>query len=179
MISPTTDVLEAEIRAIVAAGSGLDFDTHVLPGKDSFGAPNDLYATVLMITDPEIGTPSTTITDDGTTLEEHTTRTVSARYSVQWVRKGARDAARRFAVWRASAEGLHAVNQRNLTVLPVSGIRQLDTLVDEEWEERVGMDVDIGYLESLTQAVDGAASTDIDIDLHLGGASVEELEITA
>ena len=48
------------------------------------------------------------------------------RYSVQWYRTGARDAARSFALWTSSPEGLAQAASADVTVLRVSDVRQLE-----------------------------------------------------
>ena len=151
MISPATEALEEAVRGYVAAGSGLDFDTHVIPGNSRGAATDGLYATVLLINQAIQGIPSTrfTLSDAPGLLDAPTQATVRDRYSVQWFRAGARDAARRFSVWVSSPMGLDYMAARGLGFLKVSSVRQLDNVISGAWEERAGLDLDICYVETV------------------------------
>ena len=164
MISPTTQDLEKVLRAHVAAGSGLDVDTHVIPGNDPHPAPKGLYATVLLIDATIQGVAYDVLSArSDNDLDVLTVRTMRGRYSVQWCRKGARDAARQFAVWTSSPLSLERARRNNVTLVRVSTVRQIDTIVSDKWEERAGVDLDVGYLESVTQEVASIASAQINV----------------
>ena len=107
MIVPTTYDLEDSVRALVAAGSGLDLN-QVIPGNDGGPAPDGLFASVLLIHQDTEGIPATPmrLRADELSLDAPTIATVTGRYSVQWFRRGAHDAARRFATWVWSPAGL-------------------------------------------------------------------------
>ena len=175
MIEPTTQRLDEVVRDYVAMGSGLDSDTDVIPGNDGGPSPNHLFATVLLVEDESPGVPFVRHTDVEGVLRSQTLRAVAARYSLQFFRTGARDAARQLAVWVSSSAGRDEALRQHITVRRVSGIRRLDRLVDDEWEERVNVDLTIGYLESLTEPVDAIASAHVAI--RLDAAAVEELEV--
>ena len=155
MIAPTTQSLERAVRAYVAAGSGLE-SGQVKPGNGNWPSPSDLYVTVLLIHQTIQGIPATALrlTGDGLGLDAETLATVEDRYSVQWFREGARDAARRFSVWVYSPEGLQSAQDTGFTLLRVSDVRQLDEVVSGAWEERAGMDLHIGYGQKIEQALD-------------------------
>ena len=139
--NPATAPLEASIRSYVAAGSGLRSQV-VIPGNDVGPAPQELYASVLLIHQEIRGIPANIFDGEA---EGRTLATVHGRYSVQWFRSGARDAAFRLAVWISSSVGLEAAVSRGFTMLRVSDVRQLDELVSDAWEERAGLDLDLGY----------------------------------
>ena len=153
--APTTQDLERSIRAYVAAGSGLA-SSQVIPGYTDGPAPNGLYASVLLINEAIQGIPGTifNLSESGQGLKAPVRATVRASYSVQWFREGSRDAARRFSVWASSPAGRELAAARGLTFLSVSDVRQLDDIVSDAWEERAGLDLEIGYIQMLTQALD-------------------------
>ncbi|MYD92455.1 MAG: hypothetical protein F4Y02_01925, partial [Chloroflexi bacterium] len=161
MISPSSRALDEVIRGYVAMGSGLDVDTDVLPGNPKGPTPQGLYATVLFVDDATPGTPYRRWTDVEGALTAQTLRDTSARYSVQWMRTGARDAARRFVAWLSSSAGHDEAIRQHLVVQRVSAIRRLDTLIADDWEERVNVDLQIGYVEALCQRADAIASAGI------------------
>ena len=177
MIAPATATLEANIRAYVAAGSDLDADTHVFPGNDKGPAPKELYATVLLVTSASQGVPYRIVTNADVDLDDETVRTVRAQYSVQWFRDGARDAAQQFATWTSSFAGIQDAAERRLTFLGVSAVRQIGLIVSDGWEERAGLDLDVGYLESVTQQTTAIESVGIGFAPDAGPAV--ELEIEA
>ena len=176
MIEPTTAVLEEAIRQFVALGSQLNADTHVIAGNRRGSAPPSLYATVLSIGAEPDGVHYTSYaarTDGG--LDVTTVNTVRARYSVQWYRAGARDAARRFGVWVHSPAGLDAAAERALTCLQTSEIRQIDGVISNAWEERAGLDLDLGYLEKVMATSDSIETVPLELDF--GGATTN-FEVT-
>ena len=163
MISPDTRTLERAVRGYVAAGSGLE-SRRVLPGNRNAPASNDLYATVLLITASVRGIPYTLYEGDGELVDASTIGTVGARYSVQWYRRGARDAARRFGVWTSSPKGVDFANARGLTFMRVSDVRQIDSIVSDAWEERAGLDLDLEYQESVQESIPTIGSVPITIN---------------
>ena len=155
MIAPTTQSLERAVRAYVAAGSGLE-PRLVRPGNQRGNVPDGLFASVLLIHQTIEGIPATalSLTEDSLSLDAGTLATVEDRYSVQWFREGARDAARGFSVWVYSPEGLQTAQDNGLTLRRVSDVRQLDEVVSGAWEERAGLDLHIGYTQKIHQTLD-------------------------
>ena len=173
MIKPTTQDLEDGIRAYVATGSGLA-EKLVIPGNDKWSAPNSLFATVLMIDHVSVGIPFNDPLPTGNNPQAPTFNTVRVRYSVQWFRKAARDAARQFAVWANTPAGLEDIADRGLTFLRVSAVRQLDGIIDD-YEERAGLDLEIGYIERLQ--VSGQRLVEVPIVINSGGQE-HTIEVT-
>ena len=172
MVSPDTQTLERAVRGYVAAGSGLS-SNRVIEGNGDGSAPNELFASVLLITAEARGVPWTLYREgEGDMLDAPTIGTVRARYSVQWHRRGARDAARRFSLWLWSPEGMERAATAGLTIARASDVRQLDAIIADAWEERAGLDLDIGYLESVSQQVGAIGSVPIAV------GSDEEFVIT-
>ena len=155
MIAPTTQSLERAVRGLVAAGSGLE-PRRVRRGNQRGAVPDSLFASVLLIHNAVQGIPATAsrLTGEGLSLSAETFATVEDRYSVQWFREGARDAARRFSVWVYSPEGLQSALDAGLTLRRVSDVRQLDDVVSGVWEERAGLDLHIGYTQTIKQTLD-------------------------
>ena len=163
MLSPTTKALERDVRAWVAAGSGLE-GKRVLRGKDRGIGPAEPYATVLLITQRPEGQawvqyePSEDVLLDATTVSSD-----SYEYSVQWFRTSARDRGRRFRLWAESPAGIIAAAERGLTLYRSSELRQLNEVLSEEWEERAGLELLMGHLSTVTSPVGIVEGIDIGV----------------
>ncbi len=164
MIAPSTYDLEDKVRGLVAAGSAMD-PNFVIPGNDDGPTPDELFATALLIHQDIQGIPATPVTlaSDGLALDAPTVATVRGRYSVQWFRAGAHDAARRFATWLSSPAGLSKAHEYGLTTRRVSDVRQLDDIVSGVWEERSGVDLDVEYLQTIDETVDYLRSVPVEV----------------
>ena len=164
MIAPTTQGLERAIRGLVAAGSSLE-SRRVRPGQRGGPIPGDLFATVLLIHQDTEGLPVTpmSLSSDGLSLDAPTVATIRGRYSVQWFREGAHDAAKRFVTWVWSPTGLAHAHSAGLTVRRVSDVRQLDDVVSGAWEERAGVDIDIGYVQRINQTLGYLRSVPVEV----------------
>ena len=168
LIVPTTCDLEDAVAAIVAAGSGVDYN-NIVSSNEGAPIPTELFASVLLIHQDIEGVPGTlmSLASDRFSLNAPTEATVRARYSVQWFRRGARDAARRLAMWTSSPDGLSQATRTGLTVLRVSDVRQLDDIVSDAWEERAGVDIEIGYVQTIDQTI-GYVRT-VPVEVQAGG----------
>lgn len=175
MIAPTTQDLERAVRGLVAQGSELE-PRRVRPGNQRGVAPEGLFASVLLIHQAIQGIPATVsrLAGDGLSLNAGTLATVEDRYSVQWFREGARDAARRFSVWVYSPVGLQSALGAGLTLLRVSDVRQLDDVVSGAWEERAGLDIDVGYTQKIEQTVGRLKAAPIEVG---AGSSTETITV--
>ncbi len=175
MIAPTTQSLERTIRGLVAAGSDLE-SRRVRPGNQGGAVPNDLFATVVLIHQDIKGIPATvmSLASNGADLNAPTIATVRGRYSVQWFHTGAHDAAKRLSVWVWSPEGVAQAQQADLTVLRVSDVRQLDDVVSGAWEERAGLDIDVGYTQKIDQTVGRLKAAPIEVG---AGGSTETITV--
>ena len=175
MIAPTTARLEDAVAELVAAGSGLDYNS-VLSGNKGTPVPDGLFASLVLIHQAIEGIPATvmSLAPDGADLNAPTVATVRGRYSVQWFRTGAHDAATRLSVWAWSPEGVAQAQQADLTVLRVSDVRQLDDVVSGAWEERAGVDIDIGYRQVVEETVAYLRAAPIEIG---AGGSAETITV--
>ena len=168
-LAPTSDTLEEAVRGYVALGSGLDFDTHVLPGNDNGPAPNELYSTVLLVRSrPDGMSAFQTNINDGLTQSA-----VQERYSVQWYREGAKDAARRFRLWTATPEAQEYLLETGLALVRTSEVRQIDAIIADAWEERAGLDLDIGYIQTLRQAAQVVVAVSFHVNTESAATSSE------
>ena len=160
---------------LVAAGSGVDYNS-VLSGNKGTPVPDGLFASLVLIHQAIEGVPATvmSLASGGTDLDALTIATVRGRYSVQWFRTGAHDAATRLSVWVWSPEGVAQAQQADLTVLRVSDVRQLDDVVSGAWEERAGLDIDVGYTQRTDQTVDYLKAAPIEAG---AGGSTETITV--
>lgn len=173
MFTPGHEDLEERLKAWVAEGSGINYD-HVLSGKQNFPAPNVIYSTVLLITPATIGTPSRRWIEESGVYKYETVASVKDIYSVQFFRKGSRDAARRFAVWAYSPDARDSARAKAFTFHTIRNQREMGAIVSAEWEERFGLDLTIGYTQRYV--ADREAQSAITIAIG-DGVHSERLEI--
>ena len=182
MIAPTRHVLERAVRNYVGAGSGLNPDTLVIPGQSKGPAPKEAYATVVLIDETADGTEWTRHVRAGTaeapTVDATVSESVTVSWSVQFFRRGARDLARTFRVWAQSPLGIAEAARRGLTFYRTSGVRELDTVVSEAWEERAGLDLYLGYVATLVQDVGLVDSFDVTVSPDEGEPFTARLDET-
>ena len=175
MIAPTTATLEDAVAELVAAGSGVDYNS-VLSGNKGTPVLDELFASLVLIHQAIEGIPATvmSLASDEADLDALTIATVRGRYSVQWFRTGAHDAAKRLSVWVWSPEGVAQAQQADLTVLRVSDVRQLDDVVSGAWEERAGLDIEVGYTQKIDQTVGRLKAAPIEVGT---GGSTETITV--
>ena len=181
MITPPTAQLEASIRWWVAMGSGLT-PQYVMPGNSGRPAPNESYATVLLISTSQRGRPVHVLRrdDDGIDLVERTEAIINARYSLQWYRgEAAADHASRFRTWAYSTQGRHSC-ATGRSVLPnvseyhgiggefvpfvmmnLTDPARLDAIISGDEEPRYTATLDIQHVQVLEAALQRIAETDI------------------
>ena len=176
-LSPTARDFERNLRKWVAAGSGLA-DQDVIPGETDGPAPNGLYASVILITPRIVGLPYVRRerNEDGIQIDQDTIALVRDRYAIQWhrsevigingedVRIHATDVGRQFTVWASSPKSLELAAEKGFTLHRVTDIRPLDE-IDRggKWEERIGVEVDVGYTQHLVQPLNPIEIINIDI----------------
>ncbi len=175
MIAPTTASLEDTVAELVAAGSGVDYNS-VLSGNKGTPVPDGLFASLVLIHQDIEGVPATvmSLASDEADLDALTIATVRGRYSVQWFRTGAHNAAARLSVWVWSPEGVAQAQKSDLTVLRISDVRQLDDVVSGAWEERAGLDIDVGYTQKIDQTVGRLKAAPIEVG---AGGSTETITV--
>ena len=144
-IAPTRDAIETSIRRFVATASGLPI-THVIPGNDGGSAPDGTYATVLLVTATSPGDAWADETAERGAIRSRTYLTIEAIYSIQFFRDGAQDHAQRLRLFSYSSAGILDAERRRFSIIRAEDVRQLDSVVSEEWEERAVLDLVIGYV---------------------------------
>ena len=164
MISPTTADLESEVRGYIADGSEMD-SKYVIPGNDNGPAPEQQYATCLLITSGRDSMNWSRAYESNAQTVVAVYTSLTLKYSVQWYRKGSRDAAEAFRAWASSPLGQNSAERRGLTFYRTSDLRQLDAMISDQWEERVGLDLMIGTIAiNLPKVVGRIGSAQIVID---------------
>lgn len=158
---------------LVADGSGVDED-NIVPADDNHPAPEGLYATIKEMTCGGEGLNFTNLQSASTTtgtIFNRGNRTVM--YSVQFMRAGARDAARNFLAWLYSVQGQEALMANHICLREVTPVRDLSTLRGTEMEERSGLDISLGYVETLQQTTNKIDS--VSVDVVYSGIQEEEI----
>ena len=144
----TTDI-DTPIQQFIAMGSGMD-RSDVIPGNDKGPRPTKLYATLLWLDgEPVRSNPTPTFT----TIETEDV------FSVQWYRTGALAAARRFVVWALSDLALLEQLRRGFRIRPPLALRNLDYVVSDRFEERVGLDLRVGWCYAISEDSGNIEST--------------------
>ena len=138
--------------------------------------PDGLFASLVLIHQAIEGMPATvmSLASGEADLNAPTVATVLGRYSVQWFRTGTHDAATRLSVWVWSPEGAAQSQKSDLTVMRVSDVRQLDDVVSGAWEERTGLDIDVGYTQRIDQTVGRLKAAPIEVG---AGGSTETITV--
>ncbi len=160
--------LERSFRGFVAAGSGLE-SQRVIPGNERFGAYEDdggaVFATVLLLSDERGGQIPSSYSAEGQEggLCEIVRLGRCATFSVQWYRKGAAEVADKFGLWVFSELGvLHALREE-FRIRRVGGLRKLDALISDNFEERVQVDVEVDYFQDAVYDVGVVENVPVEI----------------
>ncbi len=147
-LQPETDSQDRLVRNWIAAGSGI-FGTNVIPGDDNKPRPNNLYATVKRMEDVTVGVDDEVYRGGDTdTVDIFTTGWRIARYSVQFYRVGARNAARRARRYPYTPLGREFLIRNNLTFKNATDIIDLNTITSSKIEDRVGLTFEFRYIET-------------------------------
>ena len=162
-LTPSVQTMDRRVRAWIAEGSNIPTRL-VIESKGGGPAPaTSLYASVLVEQRRALGVHW--IEDDAATADPPETQrqlTVlefAVTYSVQWLNDGAYEAAQRFAVWAAGDESktmqLGLDDGASFALQRLGDLRDLSVVQSEQadWEERMGMDVDVSYQQALNSAV--------------------------
>ena len=153
MISPTRKTIEYAVRGYVAEGSGIE-PGGVIPAEDVVSPPKGLFATVLLMAPRRRGRKFVRQDLVGGQIKHLTGGAVVDLYSVQWYREGAEDAARSFALWVESPEGLGYTLRNDYATFALRRLgemRKLSAVVSSQWESRMSLDLEIGYVHTLRE----------------------------
>ena len=147
-VVPTTSNLDMAVRRWVARGSEIRFDDQVIPHySEKTPSRRGLYATVLGFDESQEGLNINDQSPRNGFLRS--AQTVVSTWSIQWFRKGARDAARCFKAWAHSPAGVEFADSQGLTLYTTGSIRRFDEVIRKEWEERAGLDATIGFIATV------------------------------
>ena len=156
MIVPSSRTLDRSVRGFVAEGSGLTAGA-VVPANEKGPAPKGLYATVLEVSNTREGRSwnvQGALNAAETGLPLGTFESVRIDFSLQWLRDGARDAAKLFRLWAGSDLGILEAARRGLTLYTLGELRRLDVPgLTDSLEERVQLDMGIGIVQTATHDV--------------------------
>lgn len=136
---------EIVVRRYVALGSGISTES-VIPGNSAGALPESLFATVLPYSDSPTGMPDIYITENSEIIDHG----IVALFSVQWYRMGARDCAIKFRSWMYSEEAGRASYEMGITPQVPAGLVQIDAIISSEYEERMQMNLSVGWNNRLT-----------------------------
>ena len=150
ILSIDEETMDNNLRKFISLGSGV---SKIYQGNKKRPVINSLFGTLLLITDDEMSIPSEFKQnyDDYVVVTHRSKR--EAVYRIQWYRKGAIDAAKRFSQWMISTAGILDAYRRHFTILNpgnqsgYSNVLRVDTVVSDDYEERTSMKFKIGYYQ--------------------------------
>lgn len=178
MISPTTININDVMHDYVVGATGLAGD-HVLFAQNNAPSPNDQYASINLITSAKIGESATKYGNNAAvelsdfTLRDH----AYAVFSVQVLRGDAMQTARALKSYHNTPAGQLLLEQLGVTFKRVSEIRNIAAVFGGRFEDRVGLDFEFYYDETVTQTVNSLASVEIDINVSAESDINETLEV--
>lgn len=149
----TPQSVQRAIRRHVSQGSGVPREL-VIPGNSPGRRPREPYASVLIISDvvesetlsryrQDPGDAEATIIDNVT--NHRAVASVQFYRSQTYERLGAHDAARLFANWIGTDEGKQAEDRAGFRLEGPFIVRNLDNVIDDHFEERAGIDLNVLY----------------------------------
>ena len=168
--------LDRAVRAFVREGSGVT-DMKVIKADGDGPAPDVVYAGVKLIDDDRVSWPIEV--ERGDRLDVRLNR--QAVFSIQWYRKGANAAARRFMIWAESslgtvwaqnAKGDHPDDLVAPFALQGYTYREIDKAVSAQEEERVQIDLTVDYW--LEASYDMPYIEAIDLRLYSHGRTFQQ-----
>ena len=172
-VSPTQQDFERVVRAFVAEGSGLE-KNRVIEGNKNAPSPNELYATVLLIDDGEIGTNQVINRDSGRApgelnIDTQVIGSNVARFSVQFYRTGAVDACKCFRKYKSTPNGQIFLKKNNITLKLGSQVQRIDDIISDKFEERARIEIEVRYLDQTVQSFDSIGTVNFDACHNDGG----------
>lgn len=158
------DPIDLAVRKLIAQASGLPGNV-VIPGNGPGPAPDTVFATVLRMTDQQLGWPVEDRVDDGRGygLESRSNRYAS--YSVQWYRAGAQAAGSQALEWLGTTLAADAATILDLRIHRFNQLRDMDAIVSSEWEERWGMDLEVAFFADRRWTADCVETVPIEVHI--------------
>lgn len=152
-LTPTDEVLERDVRAWIARGSGID-PVNVIPDPDDNGPvpfadedpkpplPDDPFATVHSMEPMIVGIPSSSMPS------------IRHPFRVTFCRKDSNWRAKVFQAWAYTDEGTTDAEGRDFRIHDMSGIRRMDQIFAEITEEQAQFDLEVSYVQVIDQTID-------------------------
>ena len=170
-LNPEQTAIDARVGALVMRGSNV---RSVRELRTRGPAPLDLYASLILVDATPRGLPERR--HRAATGDTELLSLVDAKYSVQWYREGASDAAALFLMWVESDESERfQLGAPPFTMEKAERLSLPHSLVGDRWEERAAVDLDISYFQTYTASVDRI--TDFDIAAKMEGGTEAVLEV--
>ena len=132
-------------------------------------SPDGTYATVrqMMADNRGMDWTATANIEQGTGVTVHAITPVQSVWEVNFYRKTADripfELARQFRAWLYGSIGLLEVRRRGFALQRTSGVRQLDSLAGQQWEERAQVDVYLGYYQKVMEDWESIDTVPLDI----------------
>lgn len=147
-----SSTLDRIVRDFVAKATDIAGES-VIPANEPHPAPSGLYATVLRASAQHLGTPGTRyrIHQNGEDVEGETAIYVRTMYSINFYREGATEQAEKLRHWCSSPLGIERQIATRARIAHHSEVRRLDTIIQEQPEERAQIDIDIDAPETIVQ----------------------------
>ena len=129
----------AVMRWLRAGLSGVE----IIPGDDAGPMPTGLFGSLYLLRQGEEG--------QGAVRGDRVLIQMRAVCQVTFMRLGAMAAARTLMAWWSSPDSTVASERENLSVLDVGDAIQLSELAGSDLEEGAAVEIDVGYVHTLTQ----------------------------
>lgn len=177
-ITPTQLDYDRAIRAYVKLATSLPY---VIQANANFPVPTGDYATALLINDSKQGFDISN--DDYNEINDNfDSKTYSnhlMQYSIQIYRaSNALELARQLSLFFGTPDGRHHLQTNNLVLLDWSEVRNLDSVIDGQFERRSSIDLTFGMITTYEQTLERIASVDIDVSLQDSQILTDQTSIT-
>ena len=165
-----------QFRGWIARGANLSAEL-VIPARETGPRPQRAYISVLEMRDTRVGTAIAAIRWDAANDQfraDYTTKQISS-FSIQFYRPGAKALAESFVRWIDSELGRLYIDALEMRVIGTIRPIELSEVVDDEWEERVGLDIDVVYSDTYHQ--DLGRIEEVDLTLLEDNSGLELREV--
>ena len=160
------ELVDRNVREFVRIGSGMKPGT-VVPKYGQGKVLKEPFATVVLLTQDKFGTGihiDHPVLPGDKYVEWSTHGAIQACYTIEWFREGAQHRGTRFQIWADSEAGKSKAKELNLSILYAHTLNRLDELDEsEDWEERVQMDLDMGYCAAVVSRAERLLSGSFDV----------------
>ena len=167
--------LEKDIRKYVSIGSGVPSE-RIIPAENTGPSPQNLFASLLLITNNLVGQGQTIYVsgenDDGhETIFAYTRTQYRSSYSLQFYRKGAVAAARKFRDWAETDLAKIEEDKREFRIANQINVERISEIISDAWEERASMELMIDHAYDFKQ--DAGKTEEVSISVF-GSQTIRE-----